>query len=292
MSTQDDYVLYSAFVKADETMKEMDLLADPYDFSEIDAEPVPDREKTDRKERAKRALWALFDWQYPIRIYRHAHPRIIQVGLGAVREKAIPNVTALYEEMRSAGGILAGSEIRDSAVLIQFYYSPDADSKPSPVLYLYTGIQLPDQRAQIGGVSGKVPIPYWISSFARRTPLQVLREGALCAKLITTSGIESFLHEARVGALLVESLTQKPVEIATPSTKRPHRHTVRTSVEKRLDSDQKIKLTLDLKRAMDGARMMSSNVSVGHRIVGIREYHARFLGTSHLSVPAPISDHL
>ena len=204
MTEDRKYISYSEFVRRDPDMQSMDSSGGEgaYDFSKIEAAGISAEEKEERKKIAQRSIEDYFDWKHPMRIYQDEVPRFIQVGSGGMRgDESIPGLETFYEEMRRSGGALDKKEtlISKNAVLLQFYRDNDPSKSPRPVFHMYTGIRKKRTRLEMpaGLAPMRIPIPSWILAFSKsRTPHQVLREGALCAKLIATRGIRGFLLES------------------------------------------------------------------------------------------------
>lgn len=201
----EQYITYSEFVRKDKTMEEIDsIMGEPYDFSEIDAMGVPDPEKSAYKEEAKSSLWSLFDHMHPIHIYKEESPRIILVGSGAVTSNRMPDLRFFYQET-DLKSLLARQTVSKNAIFMQVYYCEDQKEQIMPIMHMHTGIRFRDQGQSKEGES-VIPIPSWISGYSTpsRTPLQVLREGALCAWHIATKGVADFALSCYVDACIVE----------------------------------------------------------------------------------------
>lgn len=203
----EQYITYSEFVRKDKTMEEIDsIIGEPYDFSEIDAMDISGQEKSAHKEEAKNSLWSLFDHIHPIHIYKEESPRIILVGSGAVTSNRMPDLCSFYKEKENANRFKAIQNVSKNAIFMQVYHCEGPKKQVMPVMYMHTGI-----RFQVHGQGENeevaMPIPSWFSQFTtptRKTPLQVLREGALCAWHIATKGVADFALSCYVDACIVE----------------------------------------------------------------------------------------
>lgn len=201
-STQPNYCTYSEFLHKDPLLSNIDerlsggFLVTKHDEGghKHKTEKLSGQEFQESMSEDWEAYWEGFDWRHPIRIYEKHEPRLIQVGFGSVTDDRMPYPKESF--LRDLEGIPASK----SAFFLQAYYAEKGEAPSVPVFCMYTGMRI--QKGALGDMPGIPPsrftLPSWISSLSstRKTPLQVLREGVLCARQITVEGLASLLFES------------------------------------------------------------------------------------------------